>query len=68
MRIMNSEELQQVINKQEKFLGDDYRIMVRVSGTESKIRIMVEGQDAEKCAVSAKEIESAVKHLNKYEN
>ena len=68
MRIMNSEELQQVINKQERFLGDDYRIMVRVSGTESKIRIMVECQDAEKCAISAKEIENAVKQLNKYEN
>ena len=64
MRIINSEELQQVINKNEKLLGEDYRIMVRVSGTESKIRIMVEGKDEKQCKTSALEIEKAVKEIN----
>ena len=64
MRIMNSEYVQSIINAQEKFLGDDYRIMVRMSGTESKIRIMVESSDARKCNISAKEIENAVKQID----
>ena len=53
MRIINSGKLNEIIVKNELLLGCDYRIMVRVSGTESKIRIMVEGEDfntCEKCA------------------
>ena len=65
MEIINSQELQSVIDRNEKALGEDYRIMVRVSGTEAKIRIMVEGSDEEKCLKSAKEIEKAVKEINK---
>ena len=64
MRIINSEDLQQVINKNEKRLGEQYRIMVRVSGTESKIRIMVEGEDETQCQTSALEIEKAIKEIN----
>ena len=64
MRIINSDYLQQVINKNEKELGDDYRIMVRVSGTESKIRIMVEGESIEKCTTVATDIEKAIIQIN----
>lgn len=64
MRIINSDTLQQVINKNEKELGDGYRIMVRVSGTESKIRIMVEGESIDKCNLVATEIENAVIQIN----
>ncbi len=64
MRIINSEKLQQVINQNKILLGDDYRIMVRVSGTESKIRIMVEGVDENKCKKSALEIEKIVREIN----
>lgn len=64
MRIINSEELQSVINGLEKSLGEEYRLMVRVSGTEAKIRIMVEGMDEAKCVLGAKEIESAVKEID----
>ena len=65
MRIINNEELQLVINKNERLLGEDYRIMVRVSGTESKIRIMVEGEDVNKCRSSAEEIENTIKDIDK---
>lgn len=64
VRIINSERLQAEINSQEKSLGDDYRIMVRVSGTENKIRVMVEGLDEDKCRHSAKEIETAIREIN----
>ncbi len=64
MRIVNNEELQKVINKNENILGENYRIMVRVSGTESKIRIMVEGEDAEKCKLSALDIKNLIMQIN----
>jgi phosphomannomutase len=38
--------------------------MVRVSGTENKIRVMCEGQDEDKCRYSAKEIEKAIIEIN----
>jgi len=64
VRIINSQRLQEEINVQEKYLGEDSRIMVRVSGTESKIRVMCEGQDEDKCKYSARQIENAIKEIN----
>lgn len=68
VRIINSERVQEEINNQEKSLGDDYRIMVRVSGTENKIRVMVEGFDEDKCRLSASEIANAIKEINNLDN
>ena len=64
VRIINSQRLQEEIALQEKTLGDGYRIMVRVSGTENKIRVMVEGCDEDKCRYSAGQIETAIKEIN----
>jgi len=65
MKIINSEKLSLETEKQEKILGDGARIMVRVSGTENKIRIMVECKDKDVAERSAKEIEKVVYSIDR---
>lgn len=68
MRVINSESLTEAINKEEKILDKDSRIMVRVSGTENKIRIMVEAKDLSKATNSAQKIEDIVYKIDNKEN
>lgn len=64
VKIINSEKLNRKIDFVEKELGLDSRIMVRVSGTEPKIRIMVECLDIEKATYFAKQIETIVYEID----
>ncbi len=64
VRIINSEKLQQEIVTQEKFLGDNSRIMVRVSGTEPKVRVMCESKNVKKCKLAAMAIEKAIEEID----
>ncbi|MGN7612683.1 phosphoglucosamine mutase [Magnetococcales bacterium HHB-1] len=45
---LEKESVQQAIEEANKALGDMGRVLVRASGTEPKIRVMVEGDDAQK--------------------
>lgn len=63
MRVINSDSLSRVINEQESMLDEHSRIMVRVSGTEPKVRIMVESLDYSKAEQSAKAIEKVIKDI-----
>ena len=57
--------LQSVIKVKEEELGDEGRILVRYSGTESKLRLLVEGKDDLQVAKAIKAIEiAASKDLN----
>ncbi len=47
--ILNSNELKEIITKQETILGDNGRILVRASGTEQLIRVMAEAKTEELC-------------------
>lgn len=47
--VRTDEEIQQCIREIEALLGEDGRILVRESGTEPIIRVMVEAKDLETC-------------------
>ncbi len=55
------EEIEGFIQAQQEELFDTGRILVRVSGTEPLIRVMVEGRDQEKIEKAAKAVEKKIK-------
>jgi phosphoglucosamine mutase len=59
--LANLPDVQRVISAVEKKLGKDGRVLVRYSGTESKVRVLVEGIDAKKTKAFAEEIGAALR-------
>ncbi len=60
-RFPRDEEIKNAISAAEKELGDDGRVLVRISGTEPLVRVMIEGKDEEKINILAGEIAQVVK-------
>ncbi len=60
-RFPRDNEIKNAIEAAEKELGDDGRVLVRVSGTEPLVRVMLEGKDEEKINILAQEIAQVVK-------
>jgi phosphoglucosamine mutase len=58
---LNMLQLQEAVKKAENELKDAGRVLLRASGTEPKIRVMVEGQDAKLVQKLAEEIAEVVK-------
>lgn len=61
VRYAKDEEIKKAIASAEKELGDQGRVLVRVSGTEPLIRVMVEGKDEEMIQRLADEIAAVVR-------
>ncbi len=59
--LANLPTVTKVIASVEKKLGKDGRVLVRYSGTEPKVRVLVEGVDAKKIKAHAEEIGDAIK-------
>ena len=59
-RYDKDEEIKKAVASAEKELGDSGRVLVRVSGTEPLVRVMLEGRDEEKNQRLAEEIAQVV--------
>lgn len=57
---LQADNVQAVVAEVERALGDNGRVLLRKSGTEPLIRVMVEGQDAKTVKAYADEIASEV--------
>ena len=55
------EEIKNAISEAQKELGNDGRVLVRVSGTEPLVRVMIEGKNEEKINHLAQEIAQVIK-------
>jgi phosphoglucosamine mutase len=53
-------DVQRMITQIERELGDDGRVLVRYSGTEAKVRVMIEGLDEGKIRGWAEDIAGAL--------
>ena len=58
---IRNEKIKNAIEAAEKELGNEGRVLVRVSGTEPLVRVMLEGKDEEKINVLAQEIAQVVR-------
>lgn len=65
MRVINSELLSNVTDEVEKNLEDRGRVMIRVSGTEPIIRVMVETEDEKLSNSTAEKIANVIREINK---
>ncbi|OQX03232.1 MAG: phosphoglucosamine mutase [Thiothrix lacustris] len=61
INLNESVAIQAAVHQVEQQLGNRGRVLLRASGTEPLIRVMVEGEDAQETAALAEEIASAVR-------
>ncbi len=60
---LNHEQIQTTVEKLEQQLGEEGRILLRASGTEPLIRVMVEGRDATLINALARDLASVIESI-----
>ena len=60
--VVSGARVQQMVSEVESLLGADGRVVVRCSGTEPVVRVMVEGSDGELVTRYCRQIAAAVAH------
>ena len=60
-RFSDDEEIRIAIRQAEEQLGESGRVLVRVSGTEPLVRVMLEGQDQTRIEILAEEIAEVIR-------
>ena len=68
LQVINSAKLSDIVEKTERELAGNGRIMIRVSGTEPYIRIMVESQDKQVSTEKAEELAEIVRQIDAENN
>ncbi len=63
-KIMNDQNLEKLINQISEKLGDEGRVLVRTSGTEPLIRVMVEAATSELCSNYVNEMVELIEDIN----
>src|SRR5699024_8646560 len=61
--VLSHPQIQNEIEAVENELGEDGRVLVRPSGTESLVRVMVEAPTVEKCEESANRVIKVIKDV-----
>ncbi len=63
--VMNHPNIKKSLEKSQKILEGQGRVLLRPSGTEPVIRVMVEGRDKELIHAQAKELSETIRHFKK---
>ncbi|MGN0902999.1 MAG: phosphoglucosamine mutase, partial [Succinivibrio sp.] len=66
--VTTDENVQNAVKEVEKELGDTGRVLLRKSGTEPVVRVMVEGEDRDDVHTKAQRIADAIIHVSGGEN
>ena len=61
--VMQAEDVQRAVSAVKQAMGDEGRVLLRPSGTEPLIRVMVEGRDKQQVFTHAEQIAAAVRQL-----